>query len=198
MPQKRLLRTGLLAAAAAATLALAVTTSADNAAAGDRAYPDSYYVPGPAQAVEQIDAIVGKPMPSINSAEGWINGEVTDESLKGNIVLLDIWATWCGPCIASIPHNNEIVQKYGDQGVKVVGISSSPNGQEKTEQVAQRHGIEYPVARDPGSQIAQAYNLQWYPHYIVIDRQGTVRAAGLSPDGAESVVKELLEEQPKS
>jgi thiol-disulfide isomerase/thioredoxin len=188
-----LIRRGLLALAAAGTLGLAV---AANTAASDRAWPSDWYFGAPAEAIEKVDSIVGKPAPSLATAADWKNGTISDADLEGQIVLLDIWATWCGPCIAAIPHNNKVMEKYADQGVKVVAITSSGNGQEKMEESIERHGIEYPIARDPGNQIAEAYQLQWYPHYVVIDREGIVRGSGLTPTGAENVIKALLEEQP--
>src|SRR5690349_8109195 len=93
-------------------------------------------------------ALEGKPMPALN-VTGWMNGEVKPADMKGKVVLVDFYATWCGPCMASIPHNNELLEKYKDKGLVIVGVCTSSRGQEKMEQNAKERKIEYPVARDP-------------------------------------------------
>lgn len=141
--------------------------------------------------------LVGQQAPLLDLSH-WRNGEVTAEDMKGKIVVVDFWATWCGPCIAAIPHNNEMAEQYKDQGVIVLGVSGSEHGQEKTDEVVKEHNIQYPVARDAENRSAPAWRVMWWPTYGVIDREGNLRALGLKPNYVDDVVERLLKEQPQS
>jgi thiol-disulfide isomerase/thioredoxin len=140
-------------------------------------------------------ALEGKPMPALD-VKGWINGEVSPKEMAGKVVIVDFYATWCGPCMAAIPHNNELLKKYKDKGLVIVGVCTSKEGQEKMAQTVKAKGIEYPTARDPKLKSEAAWKVQYYPTYAVIDRKGIVRAIGLQPEHVEDVVKKLLAEAP--
>jgi thiol-disulfide isomerase/thioredoxin len=140
-------------------------------------------------------ALEGKPMPAI-SVEGWVNGEVKSADMKGKVVIVDFYATWCGPCMAAIPHNNEMLKKFKDKGLVIVGVCTSKNGQEKMDQTVKAKGIEYPTARDPELKSQTAWHVHYYPTYAVVDRKGIVRSIGLQPENVETVVKKLLDENP--
>ena len=139
-------------------------------------------------------ALEGKPMPALADLSEWLNGEVKPADLKGKVVVLDFYATWCGPCMAAIPHNNELLQKYKDKGLVLVGICTSKRGQEKMTANAKQHGVRYPIARDAKQSSAQAYRVNYYPTYAVVDRKGIVRIVGLQPAHVETVIKKLLAE----
>jgi thiol-disulfide isomerase/thioredoxin len=138
-------------------------------------------------------ALEGKPMPPLQVV-GWINGEVKPADLKGKVVVVDFYATWCGPCMKAIPHNNEMLKKYQSKGLVIVGVCTSNRGQDSFAANAREHGVEYPVARDPDLKSQKAWAVSYYPTYAVIDRKGVVRSVGLQPKHVETVVKKLLAE----
>jgi len=138
-------------------------------------------------------ALEGKPMPSLDLSN-WINGEVKPADMKGKVLVVDFYATWCGPCIAAIPHNNELLKKYKGKGLIIVGVCTSDRGQEKMAAVVKSKGIEYPTARDAKLKSEKAWQVHYYPTYAVVDRKGIVRVVGLQPENVEKVVKKLLAE----
>lgn len=156
-------------------------------------FPDSWTWDNKPNLRSDHAALEGKPMPALTVSD-WVNGQVKPEDIKGKVVLVDFYATWCGPCMAAIPHNNELFKKYKDKGLVIVGICTSKRGQEKMEQNAKDKGIEYPIARDPDLKSEKAWAVHYYPTYAVVDRKGVVRAIGLQPNHVEEVVRKLLNE----
>jgi thiol-disulfide isomerase/thioredoxin len=140
-------------------------------------------------------ALEGKPMPSL-AVTGWVNGQIKPSDFKGKVVLVDFYATWCGPCMAAIPHNNEMLKKYKDKGLLIVGVCTNKRGQEKMEQTVKDKGIEYPTARDPDLKSEKAWAVHYYPTYALVDRKGIVRVIGLQTSNVEKAVQKLLDETP--
>jgi thiol-disulfide isomerase/thioredoxin len=164
-----------------------------NALGGE--FPDEWTWDRDGQARARHAALEGKPMPALDLV-GWVNGQVKPQDMKGKVVVVDFYATWCGPCMAAIPHNNELLKKYKDKGLVIVGVCTSNRGQEKMEQTANDRGITYPTARDPQLSSAKAWQVHYYPTYAIVDRKGRVRIIGLQPNHVEQVVKKLLAEAP--
>jgi thiol-disulfide isomerase/thioredoxin len=164
------------------------------ASSGPEFSDEFYYFPSTEARQQKLNELVGKKMPELSVGD-WLNGEVKADDMKGKVVLVDIWATWCGPCIASIPHNNEMLEKLKDKGLVIVGVCSSSRGQEKLADTVSARKIAYPVCKDPEQKTSKAYNLSFYPTYIAVDRKGIVRAAGLRPDKVQEVVEKLLAEK---
>jgi thiol-disulfide isomerase/thioredoxin len=147
---------------------------------------------GDAESMKKHGLVLGKPMPPLELSN-WIGKEVKPADMKGKIIVIDYWATWCGPCIASIPHNNEVYKKYNPKGVELIGACGG-RGEEKMPDIAAQHKIEYPTAKVAEASTT-AWQVQWWPTYAVVDRDGVVRALGIKPDYVDKVVDALIEEQ---
>lgn len=138
--------------------------------------------------------LVGQPMPELHLSD-WRDGQLGPEDLAGKVVILDFWATWCGPCIASMPHNNEVYRQFRDRGAMILGICTA-DGQEDMAEIAEQKGVIYPLAKDPSGATAAAFHVPFFPTYIAVDRDGIIRAVGLAPNHLEEVIEKLLNEQP--
>ncbi|SVC44954.1 uncharacterized protein METZ01_LOCUS297808 [marine metagenome] len=144
---------------------------------------------------ELLNEMQGKPAPKL-ALKGWINAKpMSLEKLKGKIIVLDFWATWCGPCIASIPHTNEMMEQYANKGVVFIGVCAQ-RGAEKMGDTVKQRGIKYPVAEDAGT--IDAYKANSYPDYYIIDRDGVLRWADIANRDVEKAIKILLKEKDKT
>lgn len=136
--------------------------------------------------------LIGKPAPELQTAK-WFQGEMTNDSMKGKVVLLDLWATWCGPCKAAMPHTDELAKKYADKGLVVAAICSSGE-EEFVPAFIKEKGLTLPMAWDKDASTFKAFAGQWYPTYVLIDKTGTVRAIGLNSDSVEKAIEKLIAE----
>jgi cytochrome c biogenesis protein CcmG/thiol:disulfide interchange protein DsbE len=142
----------------------------------------------------ELDAMQGNAAPTLH-LDNWINGKPMQLSdLKGKIVVLDFWATWCGPCIASIPHNNELSQKYAEKGVVFIGVCAK-NGAEKMAETVTKHQIRYPVAADSEGKTVATFKANSYPDYYIIDRNGILRWADFMNEDVEKAIQILVAEK---
>ncbi|MEO0587586.1 MAG: TlpA disulfide reductase family protein, partial [Planctomycetota bacterium] len=139
------------------------------------------------------NAMVGRKSPRFG-ASSWHVKTMRGKDIKDRILVIDFWATWCGPCIAAIPKNNEMAKKYADQGVVVMAAANS-RSEPEMKRLIEQHDVAYPSAW-VDRQTIEAWNVRWYPSYAVVDRDGIVRGMGLDPSALGPMVDALLEEQP--
>ena len=134
-----------------------------------------------------------KPAPdfSLTDAQGNL---VTLSALKGKVVLLDFWATWCGGCKLEIPWYMEFDKKYRDKGLAVVGVSMDDEGMKVVKPfLAQRH-IDYPIVVGDEA-MGRRFGLGQMPLTLLIDKQGRVAIAHsgvVDKDDFESHIRQLL------
>jgi thiol-disulfide isomerase/thioredoxin len=117
------------------------------------------------------------------AAEDWLNVATapTLASLRGQVVLLEFWATWCGPCIQSIPHLNELQRKYADQGFKIVSVTDQ--NRQGIENFTKRTPIVYAIGLEGGATFAH-YGVTKIPQAFLLDKSGKIIWEGNSGDPA--------------
>jgi thiol-disulfide isomerase/thioredoxin len=114
--------------------------------------------------------------------------------LKGKVVLLDFWATWCAPCKVEIPHFVEMQKKYGPQGLQIVGLSIDDDAKPVRE-FAQKMGMDYPVALADEKLTTQYGGILGLPVAFVIDKNGNIikKFVGeTKPEDFEQEIQKLL------
>jgi peroxiredoxin len=102
--------------------------------------------------------------------------EVTLASLRGRVVLVDFWASWCEPCAREMPLLQRLHEQYQAQGFTVVGVSID-NDAANIRRFLERHRVTFPILHDPGPRprVAGAFGLPAMPTSYLIDRNGIVR-----------------------
>ena len=163
------------------------------------------------EGVKPIASLVGKPSPQWD-IDGWVNAdESTQESLQGKVVLIDFWAMWCGPCIATFPHLREWREEFGDQGFEIVGVTQYYNFQwdeenkrasraaedvtseQERETLAsflKHHQLEHPVLVTPEhSEMGSEFGVRGIPHVVLVDREGVVQL--VKTGAGEATAKEI-------
>ena len=122
---------------------------------------------------------------------------VTSAILKGRIIVFDFWATWCGPCMAEVPHMIQVNQKYADQGVAIIGISLD-NDLNSMTTVARQQGMTWPQICDGGgwaSPIAKAWAVTSIPHAVILSPDGEILWIGY-PANIEEPLADALKKYP--
>lgn len=93
---------------------------------------------------------------------------------RGQVILVNFWATWCAPCRKEMPHLNRLAEKYGKSGFLLLGVNVDDDAKNAAD-VAARLGLKFPVLLDTDKKVSKLYQLSTMPSTVVIDRNGRVR-----------------------
>ena len=115
----------------------------------------------------------GGPAPAFTLAA--LTGQSTSlTEFKGQVVLVNFWATWCGPCQQEMPLLDQMYKKYKQAGFTLIGVSVDKNAAPVRELMA-RKPVSFPVLLDPANQVSKAYHVDEMPSSVIIDRKGEIR-----------------------
>lgn len=101
------------------------------------------------------------------SAEDW-------EAMKGEVIYVDFWASWCPPCVKSFPFMSQLMHEYKDKGLKVIGINLDENLEDAKKFLAKRP-VNFSIMVDTSKRCAQDFNVMAMPSTYIIDKRGLVR-----------------------
>jgi len=108
---------------------------------------------------------------TLKSAAG---GNLRLSEQRGRVVLVNFWATWCGPCKVEMPHLNRLYEKYKSAGFVLLGVNVDDDPKAAVA-LAARLGVTFPVLFDAGKLVSKLYLLDSMPFTVLIDRDGRVR-----------------------
>ena len=116
--------------------------------------------------------------------------ELSWEKLKGKVVVLEFWATWCGPCVQAMPHVNDLAEQFKDKPVVFISVTSE--NEEVVQQFLKAHPLKTWVGLDDYEVLNKAFHVQGIPHVIIVDATGHIAAishpAAIKPEHLEEVL----------
>jgi thiol-disulfide isomerase/thioredoxin len=121
-----------------------------------------------------------------------LNGKLIRFSdFRGHVLILDFWATWCGPCRVEIPHFVELQKQYGDKGLTVIGVSLDEQGPDVVKKFVKRLAVNYPIVIG-NEKVAEAYGgIVAIPTTFVIDRHGRIVSRHIGYNDKATFEKEV-------
>ena len=121
--------------------------------------------------------------------------EVSFEQFKGKVVVVDFWATWCGPCVSEIPGYVELQKKYGAEGLVIVGVSLDTKSPQYVKKFAQAHAMDYTLVMGSDTIVDAFGGFDAIPTTFLINRNGRIvhKKTGAMPhEEYEKLVKQAL------
>ena len=152
-------------------------------------------------------ALIGELAPAL-SVKTWINaGPVALEELRGRVILLEFWATWCKPCQEMFPKLKKLHEQTGPRGLEVIALTRHYMAYGGTEESMQeelqlmramvtKHELSFPVGVAPDERMQMTYGANGLPTCILVDREGVVRYAGpgVEDRGFDATLEQCLNE----
>lgn len=151
---------------------------------------------GATDAAAQSDAenparvLIGKAAPDFSLPQLSDGETVSAKDLKGSVVMLDFWASWCGPCMASMPDLNKLYAKYNEKGVKFYAINLG-DSKSKVDAAVQKTSLHVPVLMDEKNTTAEIYHADAIPLRVLIGKDGLVKAAWVGIGGERAQAKAI-------
>ncbi|GJM22491.1 MAG: hypothetical protein DHS20C15_24060 [Planctomycetota bacterium] len=137
-----------------------------------------------------LAAYIGRPAPELQ-LDQWRFGKRRLADLRGKVVLLDFWATWCTDCLATVPHTNALRERLAGESFEVLGICA-PKGAEDYAESLQDSGLAIPTGVDTHGDMERAFGVPRWPYFILLDADGRIAATGLEPEFVDAAVDHLL------
>jgi thiol-disulfide isomerase/thioredoxin len=124
------------------------------------------------------------------------NGKTYELSkMKGKVVVVNFWATWCGPCRKEIPDFTEVYKNYKNKGVEIVGISLDQGGWDDVLPFLKTNSISYPIVIGSDKLASEFGDVQYIPTTFFVDKNGYIvgqQVGGMTKSQLESKIKSLL------
>jgi thiol-disulfide isomerase/thioredoxin len=144
------------------------------------------------QAEEAMHPLTGKEAPDFTT--NLLDGTAFQLSkLRGKVVVLDFWASWCGPCVQAIPVVTEVAQSMADAGVELYAVNVGESKDEIND-FLKKIKITAPIVLDPESEIAEAYQTTAIPQTILIGKDGRIEVVHIGFDGVDTFRQQLTEQ----
>jgi thiol-disulfide isomerase/thioredoxin len=141
----------------------------------------------------------GFTLPVITGGDAGSRVRLSD--LRGKIVIIDFWASWCAPCRAEAPIIDRVARRHDGKGVVVLGVATSGDDWQRAAEFAKSQSLSYTTLFDDGDHVASAFRVQELPTLVVIDREGVVSAVRprmVHEDELEELVTDALSKRNES
>ena len=123
------------------------------------------------------------------------NQQITLSNLRGKVVLVNLWATWCPPCQAEMPAIEAIYEEYKDQGLEILGVNTTyQDTPTDLEQFIPEHHLTFPILLDSTALISKQYQLQALPTSFFIDRKGIIREVVVGGPMSTALLRSKIEQ----
>lgn len=131
----------------------------------------------------------GEPAPLFSGYDLNSNRQINLADFRGKVILLDFWASWCTPCLESLPAYDRLRAELGTEDFDVISINVDENIQDALDFLEERP-VSFPVIADPEGEIGIPYRIRTLPRSFILDRQGQIISAFNSFDeGDENILK---------